>query len=246
MSIPKKIHYVWVGKKALPEMAQKCIESWRKYLPDYEIIEWNESNFDISSNRYCREAYEARKYAFVSDYIRVAVLHQYGGIYMDTDVEVVQAFPEEFLECESFSGYETPGTIPTGIMGSVPGQAMFARMMEYYTSARFLNEDGSFNIVTNVKTITEIAKAHGFIPDGEKKTVLGFTLYPQTYFCPLSHDSEETCFSEQTYTIHHFSGSWCDRKTRFVGYWNKCGRRKIMGIRRKTLRSNAIMRDIFA
>lgn len=190
-------------------------------MPDYEIKEWNEHNFDISQNLYCKQAYEDRKYAFVSDYIRIFVLYNYGGIYMDTDVEVLQPFPEEFLECEAFSGYETPNTIPTGIMASIAGQRMFGEILKFYEDTPFINEDGSRNIITNVYTITKIAKEHGFVPDNTKKEVLGFTLYPQTYFCPLSHDSTDTCFSEHTYTIHHFSGTWCDLKTQFVGKWNK-------------------------
>lgn len=226
MSIPKVIHYVWVGGKTLPKFQQKCIASWKKYLPDYEIREWNETNFDISSNRYCREAYEAKKWAFVSDYIRVKVLYDYGGVYMDTDVEVLQPFAEEFMKCEAFSGYETPSSIPTGIMASIPGQKMFKQILEFYDDARFVNEDGSYNAITNVYTITQIAKQNGFVPDNTKKDILGFMMYPQTYFCPLSHDTSETFFSEDTYTIHHFSGTWCDRKTRFVGKWNKGMKRK--------------------
>lgn len=230
MAIPKIIHYIWVGPKPLPALAKKCIHSWGKYMPDCEIKVWNESNFDINSNRYCREAYAAKKYAFVSDYIRVAILYQYGGIYMDTDVELLQPLAEEFFECESFSGYETPDSIPTGIMGAIPGQAMFEQILRFYDSAVFLREDGTYNQITNVQTITEIAKANGFVLDGSKQTILGFTLYPQTYFCPLSHDTDDTCFSENTYTIHHFSGSWCDLKTRFVGRWNHGWKKKCVKI----------------
>lgn len=227
MSIPKKIHYVWVGGKPLPSFQQKCIDSWRKYLPEYEIIEWNEKNFDINANRYCREAYEAKKFAFVSDYIRIYVLYHFGGIYMDTDVEVVKSFDDEFLTCESFSGYETPTSISTGIMGSVAGQALFEKLLSFYDSAVFKNEDGTLNIITNVAIITEIAKENGFVPDNTRKSILGFTVFPQTYFCPLSHDTDETCFTEKTYTIHHFSGTWCNRKTRFVVRWNHTWKRKV-------------------
>lgn len=220
MLIPKTIHYVWVGPKPLPTLAKKCIQSWKKYMPDCEIIEWSEKNFDISQNRYCREAYEAKKYAFVSDYIRIAVLYQHGGIYMDTDVELTKPLAEEFFSCESFSGYETENTIPTGIMGSVPQQKLFGEILHYYEHVGFVNPDGTFHAVTNVKIITDLVKELGFVPDGKKQTIQGFTVYPQTFFCPLSHDTNETCFSENTYAIHHFSGSWCDRKTRFVGKWN--------------------------
>ena len=220
MPIPKIIHYVWFGGKELPQAAQKCIASWKKYLPDYEIKEWNEQNFDVTVNRFCYEAYKAKKYAFVSDFIRIYVLYNYGGIYMDVDVEVVKPFDEKFLGCESFSGYETSKTIPTGIMGSCKGQKFFGKILEYYEKESFINGDGTLNMTTNVKIITDIAKVNGFIPNGEQQTILGFTIYPQTYFCPLSHDTDETFFSSNTYTIHHFSGTWCDRCTRFVGNWN--------------------------
>lgn len=235
MLIPRVIHYVWVGPKKMPRLAERCISSWKKFLPDYEIIEWNEHNFDINCSQYCREAYEAGKYAFVSDYIRIAVLYKYGGIYMDTDVEVLQPLSEEILACDGFSGYETPRTIPTGIMGCVPGQAMFKAILEYYDSTPFIKEDGTYNVVTNVEIITNIAIKHGFLPDGSKKTVLGFTLFPQTYFCPLSHDTDETYFSKYTYTIHHFSGSWCDNKTRFVNVWNHRVKKKCVKIVGKRL-----------
>lgn len=220
MPIPKIIHYVWFGGKELPPIAQKCIESWKKYLPDYEIKEWNEQNFDVTVNQFCNEAYKAKKYAFVSDFIRIYVLYNYGGIYMDVDVEVIKPFDEEFLNCESFSGYETQNTIPTGIMGSQKGQKFFEKILEFYEKERFINSDGTLNMTTNVKIITDIAKENEFVPDGQKQTVLGFTIYPQTYFCPLSHDTNETFFTADTYTIHHFSGTWCDRCTRFVGIWN--------------------------
>lgn len=235
MSIPKIIHYVWVGGKPLPPFQQKCIASWRKHLPDYEIKEWNEHNFNINSNKYCKEAYEAKKYAFVSDYIRIFVLYQYGGIYMDTDVEVIKPFPQEFLECEAFSGYETPETISTGIMGCIPNQRMFKKILEFYNAVSFFEADGSCNTTTNVHTITQIAKEHGFTPDNTRKTILGLTLYPQSFFSPLAHDSDESCFGSNTYTIHHFSGSWCDLKTRFVVYWNHRLKNRLEHVLSKTV-----------
>lgn len=221
MKIPKIIHYVWVGPQKLPALAQKCIASWKKHLPDYEIIEWNEHNFDINSNRYCREAYSAKKYAFVSDYIRIAVLCEYGGIYMDTDVEVIKPFADDILNCEAIASYETPTTIQTGVLGCIPGQQMFERILEYYQQATFVNSDGTYNMITNVKIITDLAKEYGLEPDGRMGNVLGLTLFPQTYFCPLCNNSSDTFFTENTYTIHHFSGSWCNRQTRFVGDWNR-------------------------
>ena len=221
MTIPKIIHYVWVGPKKPSSLVKKCIASWKKYLPDYEIIEWNERNFDINSNRYCREAYDAKKYAFVSDYIRIAVLYQYGGIYMDTDVEVVKPFSDDILNCEAIACYESPKTIQTGLLGSVPGQKFMGLVLDHYRIASFVNTDGTYNMIPNVQVITNIAKENGLDPDGQLKNCLGLTLFPQTFFCPLCNYCTEICFTENTYTIHHFSGSWCNRKTRFVGIWNR-------------------------
>ncbi|MEA4831276.1 hypothetical protein SDC9_117000 [bioreactor metagenome] len=217
--IPKTIHYIWFGNKPLSPLTQKCIRSWQKYLPDYEIKLWNENNFDISMNRFCKEAYEQKKYAFVSDYVRIYLLYYYGGIYMDTDVEVVKPFPDEFINCEAFSGFESTKTIPTGIMASKAYHPFFKELLAYYDNISFVLNDGQLNTTTNVKIITDICLNHGFLPNGKKQVISGFTLYPQTYFCPLSHDSAETLFSDNTYTIHHFNGSWCDRKTQFVGNW---------------------------
>lgn len=230
MSIPKIIHYCWFGGKPLPKLAVKCINSWKKYLPDYEIKEWNENNFDVNICKYCSEAYTEKKWAFVSDFVRIYVLVNFGGIYMDTDVEVVKSFDETFLQNEAFSGFETTTSIPTGIMASIPGQRFFSELLEVYISKSFIKNDGKPDLTTNVQLITEIGKKYGLIPNNSLQTINGFTLYPQTYFCPLSHSGSETCISDQTYTIHHFAGSWCDRKTKFVGKWNTTYKTKITNL----------------
>lgn len=153
--IPKKIHYIWLGGNKKSKLIEKCIASWKKYCPDYEIIEWNENNFDIGSNKYLKEAYEAKKWAFASDYIRLYVLYTEGGIYMDTDVEVLKPL-DRFLECKAFSGFERKDAIPTGIMACEKGNEIFKELLSYYTDKSFYNEDGSMNQTTNVVTITNI------------------------------------------------------------------------------------------
>ena len=127
--IPKVIHYVWVGGKPLNELAEKCIASWKKYCPDYEIKRWDETNFDINQNRFCKEALENKKWAFVADYIRLKVLYDEGGIYMDADVEVINPI-DEFLQCPGFSGFECTGYIPTGIMAAEKGNKWIKLMLE--------------------------------------------------------------------------------------------------------------------
>lgn len=212
--IPKVIHYCWFGRNPLPPLAKKCIESWKKYCPDYEIKEWNESNFDINCNQYVKEAYEAKKYAFVSDYARLYALYTEGGIYMDTDVEVIKSI-DEFLKYESFSGFETLDTVPTGIMGAKRQHPFFATLLEYYIDKTFIKKDGSYDMTTNVETITEYCLKNGLKTNNTLQTVNGFTLYPKEYFCPKDHRTGKICIDKNTYTIHHFAGSWMTKKSKF-------------------------------
>ncbi len=211
--IPKKIHYCWFGGKPKPGLAKKCIASWRKYCPDYEIVEWNEDNFDVNSNRYVREAYEARKYAFVSDYVRLWAMTTYGGIYMDTDVELVRA-PDFILEHEAVSGFESQTQIPTGLMACREGFPLFEEFLRYYDDAVFLNPDGSLNMRTNVSIMTEICLKHGFVPDGRYQTVEGFVLYPREVFCPLDNATGKMHRTKDTVAVHWFNKSWISPKER--------------------------------
>ncbi len=211
--IPKKIHYCWFGGNPLPEMAQKCIASWKKYCPDYEIVEWNETNFDVRCNTYCAQAYDAKKWAFVSDVARLYALVTEGGIYMDTDVEVVKPL-DEFLELEAFSGFESEKLIPTGIMAACKGQAMFAELLEDYNTDSFFKEDGTPNLMTNVKRITNSCLKHGLVLNNTKQTVNGFTLFPNDYFCPKDSVTNVLTITENTHTIHHFDGSWMPEENR--------------------------------
>lgn len=150
MSIPKIIHYCWFGGGPISPESRKCIESWKKYCPDYKIIEWNEQNFEISQNRYAQQAYEAKKYAFVSDYVRLAVLYRYGGIYLDTDVELVRPL-DELLEHKGFISMEHSAPSPYGRtllvntgsgVGAEPGCEMIGKMLAAYRNAAFIQETG--------------------------------------------------------------------------------------------------------
>lgn len=213
MKIPKVIHYCWFGKGELPELAKKCINSWKKYCQEYEIIEWNESNFDINSNLYVKQAYEAKKYAFVSDYVRLYVLYNYGGIYMDTDVEVLKPL-ESFLVHEAFSGFETEEAVPTGIMGCTRRNEFFKLLMSYYDNRTFIKADGTYDITTNVEIITNYCKSNGLKLNNNLQDINGFILYPKEYFCPKNHVSGEINLTDNSYTIHHFAGSWMPRKNK--------------------------------
>ncbi len=210
--IPKIIHYCWFGGNKKQNIAKNCIKSWKKHCKDYKIIEWNESNFDISSApAYVKQAYEAKKWAFVTDYVRLYAMVTYGGIYMDTDVEVIKSL-DEFLVHEAFSGFEDDIHIPTGIMASEKDFPLFKDLLSYYDTASFINADGSYNMQTNVTTITNTCLKFGLKQNGKLQTINGFTLYPKDYFCPLSYRSRKLDKSKNTACIHWFNGSWLSKE----------------------------------
>lgn len=205
--IPKIIHYCWFGGNPLPQLAIKCIDSWKRYCPDYEIKEWNDRNFDIRCNNYVRQAYEAKKYAFVSDYARLFILFNYGGIYMDTDVELLKPI-DKFLLHEAFSGFETQEHIPTGIIASVKHHLFFKELLSYYSERQFIQNDGSYDLTTNVLTITDYCVKSGLKLNNTLQNINGFILYPQDYFCPKNYRTGKINLTSNSYAIHHFAGSW--------------------------------------
>ena len=212
--IPKTIHYCWFGGNPLSSLALQCIASWEKFCPDWEIIEWNENNFDVQQNTYMREAFEAKKWAFVSDYARLWVLVNCGGMYLDTDCELVKPI-DRFLNFEAVSGFESDSRIPTGIMGSRKGHPFFVELLKRYDNRRFIKWNGSFDTTTNTKDITKACLARGLVLNNEKQTICGFTLFPRDYFCPKSAVSGSMeAFTENTHAIHHFAGSWGAPKTK--------------------------------
>lgn len=205
--IPKIIHYCWFGGNPLPEMAVKCIESWKKYCPNYEIMEWNENNFNLEMNDYVKEAYAAKKWAFVSDVARLYALVNYGGIYMDTDVEVIKPL-DDLLDYEAFSGFESDSCIPTGLMACEKKHRMFIEFLQDYEGDHFKRKDGSLDLTTNVTRITNTCLKYGLKQNNQFQNVNGFTLLPKDYLCPKDHETKEINITRNTYTIHHFDGSW--------------------------------------
>lgn len=205
--IPKIIHYCWFGKNPLPEDTKHYINTWRQYCPDYEIIEWNESNFDINSNQYTKEAYENKKWAFVTDYVRLFVLYNYGGIYMDTDVEVLKPL-DSFLNQKGFSGFERKEAVPTGIMASEANHPFIKQLLDLYINKHFIDSDGKQDLTTNVELITNISLKLGLIPNNQLQIIEDFAFYPTSFFCPKNSRTFELLITPETYTIHHFDGSW--------------------------------------
>lgn len=191
----------------MPELARKCIASWKKYLPEYEIKEWNEDNFDINSYPYVREAYANRRFAFVTDVVRLYALYHEGGIYMDTDVEVLKPL-ESLLGYEIVSGFESETQIPTGLMASQTGMPFVLELLQDYNDLHFVKADGTLDLTTNVERITNHCLEYGIILNNTQQTVNGFTFLPKDYLCPKSYEDGKIRLTENTLTIHHFAGSW--------------------------------------
>lgn len=209
--IPKVIHYCWFGRGEKPVQALMCIESWKKYLPNYHLKEWNEDTFDVSQNQYVLEAYENRKYAFVTDFVRLYALYHEGGIYMDTDVEVIGCF-DSFLHHHAFSGFETDGNVPTGMMAAEKGSVWAKELLDQYDSRRFVKGDGTFDLTTNTTVITNYMVSKGLQLNNQYQDFPGLcTMYPSDYFCPKDHRTGAIHCTTNTVCIHHFAGSWIKR-----------------------------------
>lgn len=207
--IPKIIHYCWFGKNPESDLMKKCLESWKKYLPDYELYLWNEETFDINSNMFTKEAYENKKWAFITDYVRLYALKNYGGIYMDTDVEVLKNL-DEFLKFSAFSGFEDERYIPTGIMASQKNHIWIEKLFQYYENKHFQNKDGKLEVTPNTKIITKISEKLFNLKINNKRQTLKYNveIFPKDYFCPKNHYSGKVYLTKNSYTIHHFNGSW--------------------------------------
>ena len=212
MSIPKVIHYCWFGGNPLPKPVKKCIRSWEKYCPDYKIIRWDESNFDISENRYAAEAYACKKWAFVSDYARLKIICDQGGIYLDTDVELLRPL-DDLLDYQGFLGFQEGNSVATGLgFGAEAGQPMVRAMLDDYRDIPFLRGDGTRDMTPCPVRNTNSLLPFGLRADGTRQEVCGLQFFPQDYFCPISHRTGELHITNNTYSIHHFDGSWVEDK----------------------------------
>jgi len=204
--IPKVIHYCWFGRNPLPPLALKCIESWKKFLPDYEIKEWNEDNFDVNMIPYTKEAYEAKKYAFVSDYARFWILYHYGGLYFDTDVEVIRNM-DDIIARGPFMGCEGEAS-DTSVASVAPGLSFYKEMLELYSTLHFINPDGTYNQKTIVAYTTEMLCNYGLKNTNEMQECAGMWIYPKDYFCPKDYYTGKLLLTENSMSIHHYDASW--------------------------------------
>ena len=244
--IPKIIHYCWFGRGEKPALAQMCIESWKKFLPDYELKEWNEDNFDINQNQYVKEAYENRKFAFVTDYVRLYAIYTEGGVYMDTDVEVLGSY-DQFLHHHAFSGFETDGNVPTGMMAAEKGSVWAKELLDQYAGRVFVKSDGSFDMTTNTVVITRYMVGKGLVQNNTYQDFPGLcTMYPSDFFCPKDHRTGVIKCSTNTVCIHHFAGSWTNHT--WIGklrHNTKVFLAKLLGDKTITLLSDMVTFRIF-
>ena len=214
--IPKKIHYCWFGGNPKPKLAKKCIKSWKKFCPDYEIIEWNESNLDIeAAPLYIRQAYEVKKYGFVPDYFRVKIIYDQGGIYLDTDVEIIKPI-DDLLYRKTFFGFETDKFVNLGHgFGGEKGQSIFKEIMNQYNDLTFIKEDGSFNMLPSPQINTEVFAKHGLALKNEIQVLDNYiTVFPKDFFSPKNWGEEKLTITKNTYSIHWFSASWLPKNWR--------------------------------
>lgn len=227
--IPKIIHYCWFGRNPLPQLAIKCIQSWKKFFPDYEIKEWNEDNFDVNSIPYTREAYAARKFAFVSDYARYWILYNYGGIYFDTDVEAIKSM-DDIIQRGNFLGCETSPPNPlTLTLVVAPGlgigceveNELCGYMLNLYSALHYVLPDGSMNKKTICQYTTEYLVDYGLKNKNEIQYIKGFYIYPKDYFCPKDPDGKAIHITENTRLVHHYAASWFTWKTYVIVYTRK-------------------------
>ena len=238
--IPKIIHYCWFGRGEMPELAQQCIASWHRYMPDWQYRLWNEDNFDIQDSPiYVQEAYAAHKYAFVSDYVRLWALEHEGGLYMDVDFEVLKPFDDLMNHYEAFAGYEGSKRQPV-MMGVIAGQAhgrWVSTMLKTYDTRHFLLSDGKYDLTPNTSYFSDYMRQEGLITDGVEKDFMGLHIYPVDYFCPLL-TSGENVQSGRTYCAHRGLNSWNtvgNWKTRVLRHVSPWMRTRIITLKRKLL-----------
>ena len=224
--IPKVIHYCWFGGKQIPDQYKLWMESWKSNCPDYKIIEWNEKNYDVKKNEYVRQAYELGKWAFVSDYARVDIINEYGGVYLDTDVELIKNI-DEMLMNDAFCGFQNNQYVNYGLgFGARRNHPIVNEIKEYYDNINFMLKDGTLNQIICPVIQTEIMRKYGLVCNGEFQVVEGMAVYPSRILCGMSpYSFRVQCDLEYTYAIHHFSGSWVKnkkRKNNIISYMKMC------------------------
>ena len=238
--VPKIIHYCWFGKVQMPELVQTCIASWHTHMPDWAYRLWTEDNFEINeAPQYVREAYIAKKYAFVSDYVRLWALEQYGGLYMDVDFEVYKPFDDLMEQYEAFTGYEGSKHNPVmmGVIAAKAHHPWILGMMQDYESRKFVKEDGSLDMTPNTGYFLNWMTKQGFVADGVEKNWMGVHILPVECFCPgLTTGENLRC--ERTYCEHQGLHSWSGNggwKAKFLSLFGQRWKTRLIKIKRRIL-----------
>lgn len=214
--IPKIIHYCWVGGNPKPQSVLYCIESWKRCCPDYEIREWNETNYDFTKNEYMRQAYEAKKWGFVPDYARLDIVYEHGGIYLDTDVEMVRSF-DHLLENECFFGFEDTGDGEYYVncghgFGAVRRHEAIRNARDLYDHLTFSNADGSLNLLASPYFTTQSLRQLGLVQENRDQELPNVQIYASDVLCPKKFRTGKVHQTARTVSIHHFTASWVDEK----------------------------------
>lgn len=216
--IPKVIHYCWFGKNKIPDQYKTFMKTWEEYCPDYEIVQWNENNFDVSSNPYCMEAYKAGQWAFVSDYARLKIIYEEGGIYLDTDVELVRNI-DALLQNKAYIGFQNDYEVNTGLgFGAERHNPAIGTMLAMYGHRHFADNNGGYDRVpcpaTNTAALLACGLKNGKTGSRQIQRLDGITIYPEEYFNPMNWNNGKIQLTENTYTIHHYAGSWSSAQTK--------------------------------
>lgn len=226
MSIPKVIHYIWLGGAPLPKSVRKCIASWKKFCPEYEIKRWDETNLDLGENRYAREAYENKKWAFASDYFRLKIVYEEGGVYLDTDVELIKSLNSLIEKYDGFFGYERD-CISTGLgFGASKGNKFVRAMLDDYDDIPFILDDGVYDETPCPKRNTIPLLSLGLNRKVKDQVIENVCFLDESVLCPISFFTGEKKITDRTISIHHYDSSWCSDVTKRTKRL-----KKIIGIR---------------
>lgn len=217
MTIPRVIHYCWFGGADLPALEQSCMSTWPKVLPEYEIRRWDESCVDLQSVRYLSQAYERGRYAFVADVVRLQALYEHGGIYLDTDVELLRSF-DDLLGAPAFVGFENRSNVGTAVIGAEPGNEVVGKFLEYYHTHDFVDVGGLEDTTTNVKVLQSILVGdYGLHASNARQDLGPIVVLPRVTFYPPRLTRETWDVDSETRAVHHMSGSWLSSRERRRG-----------------------------
>lgn len=222
--IPKIIHYCWLSGDDFPPLIQKCLDTWQEKLPDYEFVLWDTKRFNLDKNIWVKQAFEAKKYAFAADYIRLYAVYNYGGIYLDTDIEVLKSF-NNLLDRPYFAGAEGDGIIEAGVFGAEKHCDWISSCLDYYDDKTFINDDGTYNTLTLPRIMMRQIKLNRTVIEVNPKNISieqhkndnnKLYMFPKDFFCAKNHGSGIIESTKNTYSIHHFAMSWVPKSHTFL------------------------------